>query len=63
MNWSKAARDILVFAVIGAHVGLVVGLLFYTTDVDINPFAPVALGIFLGAMASISRQDSWSDNA
>ena len=63
MNWTKAARDILVFAAIGAVLGMLVGLLFQVADVGINPFAPVALGIFLGAMASISRQGSWSDDS
>jgi len=63
MNWSRAARDILVFAAVGAAFGLIIGLLFQAIDVDINPFAPIALGIFLGAMASISRQGSWSDDS
>ena len=60
MNWSIAARDILLFALVGAIVGGIVGVMLLVTDVVDNPFTLVAVGIFVGSLASISREKSWS---
>lgn len=57
MNWSTFGRDFSIAIVIGAVLGLLVGLILVgLTDTVTNPFWSMSAGIGLGAVLTTARQ-------
>lgn len=50
MNWSSYFARLTAWVLIGAVLGLLVGVILYWLDVVENPFWAMAAGIFVGAI-------------